>query len=275
MRYRPTIEKMMITVGLPGSGKTTWTDEYQAKSRRGVQVYHFDNVTRSKTEDSVTKFDSILWETVIWGDGPVIVDGLFVNNKEYDNLIMHFLRMADIDEIELHYWKPDIDKCLWNDMGRRTQSSAVTIRTLKVEEPDIDMLSKKYNVKMKIVYHDIVRKSEFQQIADECNTSLYEDRYICSDTWCLGGTYTNYGGDVYPIHSEEPKEFTELDDFLENKVPDLKATEYRRIKKECVEIKEDNDDDYYSKVKVACWVCDVPKMLEILDEYGYSINWDE
>jgi len=135
---------------------------------------------------------------------------------------------------------------------------------------DFKTIKEKYpNVKVKhhTVYHtpDYVlffREHGLQELEDE--------RYLCSDTWCKGGEGWSCTGNRWPIDADDPPEsFRELSDLLYGIRPDFAMKDYQYIMAHCVEIKEKEDSDYYSRTTLAQYVCDLESLYSVLKERGY------
>lgn len=279
------ITKLLILVGLPGSGKSTFVADYTEKNRyqlKAFKVVDFDHIRRKirgREKQGVSLIKTAIecgyagaMFSISQNNSVVILDGLFLTNADYEMLISAYADIHEIQQVEFHYWTPDVEACLWNDRGRRYIPSEDTIRGLKVEKPNIEELQKKFSIPMKIIKHTVVRKPEYVVFSQEHGLELYQDKYLKSTSWSLGGECWGWDGEKRPLDAEEPCEFAELDDFLMDVAPNLTFLQYKKLRRECVSMKEVEDNDYYSSTTKAFWVCDVEALFNLLEEWGYSIN---
>lgn len=68
------------------------------------------------------------------------------------------------------------------------------------------------------------------------------------------------------MFADETPDFTELDDYLEEIYPTISFLTYKKIKKECVDVEQYIDRDYYSTTENAYYRCNLEKMFEIIKE---------
>ena len=275
MSKKRAISKLIILVGLPGSGKTTW-----AKSKSSYRIIDFDEIAkrlRCKRAEGKNIFDMamesglgyMLFTTKPHSKEIVVLDGLFTRQSEYELAIEKYYEVFDFDKVEFHYWIPNVDACLWNDRGRRSQSSEATIKALKVERPDVKVLKEKFDMSVTIVEHSVQRKPAYAVIAEENGLRLYGDKYFRSCSWSNGGVAWNYDGEKYPIEAETPLDFAELDDFLMEVSPELTFLQYKKIQRECVTLETENNCDYYSETTSSFYVCDMETLFDLLQTWGY------
>lgn len=275
-----TIGKLMILVGLPASGKTTFANEYYNKKYSRykpdeVRVVDFDRLMKN-TEKSENFISTLIKK----GKGGVlfacptdkmtiILDGLFISNAVYERLISAYVEHVGVDSVEFHFWTPDVDACLWNDRGRRDVSSEASIRNLSIEFPNKKKFSEQFGIPVRVITHNIVKKPEYIFFASENGLTLENDRYLNSCSWCLGGTSWDYMGHSQSVSAEEPCDFEELDDFLLKVAPNITFLQYKKIKRECIEMKEKSSADYYSDTSDGYYSCDMAKLYDLLNEWGY------
>ena len=118
---------LYITMGLPGSGKTTWSNEKlnQLKGlNTGVysQIIDIDAIMKrggNLSERLLSKLNN-LYHTY----NNTILDGLFLNNDDLLK-ILDVLKLCryKFDVIEINYWNENKELCLWNDKYRRSLNS--------------------------------------------------------------------------------------------------------------------------------------------------------
>jgi hypothetical protein len=241
------MRKLLITIGLPASGKTTWAKHYCKENNvrpycsskpSAIALINLDNQDAKETIRQYTKY----------GYNELILDGLFLTNTDIIKLFDIVKTLSKVKTIELHYWKPDISACLWNDRYRRSTNSQVTINHAQIEPPDIELLKEHIkDAEIKVVEHEVVRKSKIKMFADkyklyidDCNMGLR------SDSWCLGGNYRDcWGGDYLIGSSPLPASYQEFDALLEQICPNITFMQYKKIYNSCVETDTYTENDYY------------------------------
>ena len=277
-RMKNANPKIYIMMGLPGSGKTTKTKEIEKEHKRGeVRVINIDagcGYPKRKYKDAEEIVSYNL--NVGYPFDFVIFDGLILTNAEVIDLIKAISDTSKYDynghKYEIHYWQEDRDACLHNDRGRRQEASTNTIKNAIFEEIDVDRIERETNVKVNVVKHFVVRKPNWEVWADENIGYHYlsdEKKYLDSDSWSLGGTYGSCWGDglstSYP--DTPPRDFTLFDELLERICPDITFMQYKKIYRECVEVKEYSQGDYYGGcVNYAYFSCDLEQLYYMLEE---------
>lgn len=163
------------------------------------------------------------------------------------------------------------DTCLKNDKDRREKNSAKTIKNTIFEELDLEKIKKETKLKEIHVIKETVKLKQ-DYLANVKNPKKYniKGNYLISDEWILGGTSRSYDADwnnvYYPMFADETPDFTELDDYLEEIYPTISFLTYKKIKKECVDVEQYIDRDYYSTTENAYYRCNLEKMFEIIKE---------
>lgn len=279
-----TIKKLMILVGLPGSGKTTFAKKFQDtyNGREIVKYVDLDMISQMKRYQRVEGFS--LFEKAVnsgyasylygisYDSSIVIIDGLVTKSSEYSLIIRSYMNVHNVKMVEFHYWYPDIESCIWNDRGRRVQSSEDTIKGITIDKPDVKVLKEEFDIPIHLEYHSVIRKPVYSVIAEENGIHLEDGKYLTSCSWCMGGTSWGWDGEKQPISAEEPSEFEELDDFLLKVAPTLTFLQYKKIRNTCVTMKEIESNDYYSDTTSGVWLCDMSKMFSLLEEWGYNLE---
>lgn len=273
--------KIIVLMGLPASGKSTFANEYKKKNP-GTIILDYDKkaVCHFTTEKLICRTSSI-WD--VSRTKIIIMDGLFLNSETVISEVKElfpFLGPERIDglSIEIHYWLENRDYCVKNDGGRRESSSYGTIMTAKYAYPDKNKIKKELNeflvdydgeVKsIKTISHHVELKPEWQRFYK--SNLVSDDKYMYSPRWSTGGAVGNcWDSYLTPVSAEEPLEFSELDEFLESISPDISFLVYKRIRKECVSIEDIREPDYYGGAYYyQRWKCDKEKLFKILKENG-------
>lgn len=266
------MSKLLITVGLPASGKTTFAENYARDKNDGwysekVRHINIDELKESRYQAHKTT-EQIIRDNYSKSCYENIIDGLFLNTED---VIKAFKSIGknNITEIEVHYWNPNVANCLFNDKNRRDKSSKTTIENAKITKPNIKKIEEETGIKTKMVTHDVERKPFWKIKSEELNVYIRKGKYLYSDEWCLGGTHNNCWGDSYSVEPDEPENFDEFDQLLEKICPTITFLQYKNIHSQCVDITSREDHDYYGGcVAYARYKCDLEQLFEILKEKG-------
>lgn len=285
-----SIKKIILTVGLPGSGKTTFCEKYVEDNKdKKVNHIEFDKYRKTSYGKNIG-FESVLLKRMKeYEDEILLLDTLLLDNHGVINSIKVLkdnLEAINDIEIEVHYWNLDRESCLYNDTGRRKENSEITIKNAVLEELNIDSIKEATSLeKIYLFTHNVKRKSELQLALDLLEDKIVEEiydeydedkkRYLYSDKWLVRGTqryYTNSNWDsaYRSIEGEEAiTEFKQFDKMLEQMCPLLTFTDYKELKKVAVDIEEIDEDDYYTCATYKRWRCDLDKLEEYLKSKNY------
>ena len=178
--------------------------------------------------------------------------------------------------IIIDQWEENRDQCLDNDLLRdRDNKASYTIANApyepfsSVEELQslVDELGLKF-ASVELVNHKVAVPEEWQ-IKMERPGKPQDARYMRSESWSLGGTWGSYTGEISTVSPDDPKENEELDKFLEQHAPSITMLQYKRLVKECVELKTEEYNDYYGgTTHEQYWETDMQHVYELLIEFG-------
>lgn len=281
------VKKLLILIGLPASGKSTFAKEYkhqiemnndylQWNEKKTVEIIDCDEIM----EDDLNKnylLDKIVEQTDVFDSNEaIIVDGLFLTNEhiiDYLNKLQCDHSLAEIDSIELHYWIPNIDKCLWNDKHRRIKDAKITIKNAIIEEPNLILIKEKIKgINIKLIKHEIDKKPSWKVFADKYNISLTNGSKMGSkeDSWCLGGNWVNYLGNSGYVEAEsQPTNFEDFNKLIEKINPNINFLHYNKLYNKSVNVETYGEDDYYGgHTEHAYFICNVDKLYFELIELG-------
>lgn len=245
--------KVHIVMGLPGSGKSTWVVE---ETKDGVLGEIID-LDRKRTKVDWKWFKDHVDGRI----NGIYVDGLFTTNDQILALIKEISKEISNSEFFIHYWIPDRERCVKNDLLRgREKRAKFSIETLPIDDPRKNSEIRKLAT---IKIHDVYQPTDADLFAlSHANVDKF---FLESQCWSLGGECWDYTGVKWLLPADNPKEFDELDDLLLEIWPNIGLLQYKKIKK-IVEIKESREDDYYSDVMEARHIIDLRKLYTLIQE---------
>lgn len=285
------IKELHVLVGLPGSGKTTFTEQYNPthldryyipKAKKLAYIVDYDAIYRKagitdKLDVNREKIEKMAIPYIKYDY--MILDGLFITQKDVEWVLGVYLnnpKFTDrytVDKIIVDVWKLDKEACLWNDRARRGirgVGSALSIKVMEPERINIKAIEEKFGIKTKLELHDVVRAPAYQVMAAENGIDRVEDgKYLESQTWCLGGVGHSWASDSeYHISAENPANFDEFDELLERICPQITYLQYKKIYSKCVTMEDRAGGDYYTSCREGFWRCDLKKLYEMFKEVG-------
>jgi len=153
------VMKLIILVGLPASGKTTWARDYERNTSNCKHI-EFDKVC-------ILEPIYFSYEDAIKGElqknlnyDTVILDFIFYNNRIVHETI-NYSKEFNITEVELHYWIENRQLCLINDKIRAKQqnrkfSCEGTIKHKRLEKPNLELLKENHEyIEFQLIEHEV------------------------------------------------------------------------------------------------------------------------
>lgn len=262
-------------MGLPGSGKTHYTKSHENK-RAGTYAVILDELSdircygkKRPMADLITIGVNEIYRYV----NTILLDGPFFTNEHIRIALYAIAQEYGKINVTIHHWLENRENCLKNDGGRREVSSSITIQTAAYEKPDVDWLNEQLAENdvhvVKVVEHEVQLKPDWLRFWRPIK--YHDDGKLYSMSWCTGGCWNDCYGGSSPVSPEEPYNFDELDELLEKIAPGLTFLQYKRIQRDCVATHNQSESDYYGGVVHRCqWVCDLEKLYNVLNEYGYA-----
>ena len=262
-----------ILVGLPGSGKTYYAKK-MIKEHPEMLLISEDEIIKNYGNCYNINYEINL-ELIrkVKNKKDIIVDSLFLTNKSIYDLLVKVNKEAKNYKVVLHVWNEDRETCVKNDTGRRLLNSKQTILTVPYESIDLNYLSNSLNFNFSIENHMVVLKEDWKLFLDEKKRFHIKNGNLISSEWCLGGVTGNYMGETYPAESEPQPDFDELDELLELVCPNITYLQYKKLKRQCVKIVEEERYEYYgSHYTYAHYECDLDIFAEILENLNITNN---
>ena len=237
---------ILYTVGLPGAGKTTYSNTFKGKKQWTV----IDGDSYNTLEELIEYTNKIT--------GDIFIDGLFLSKKIQDELTKGL-----VDTLKAVYFRPHIENCIYNDNYRgRECSSKKIIQEAQVHIPDsiyITVDTLRYDFIGKII-----SKNKFTIDAK-------------SEPWTTGGTYGTCwdieGPQKCSIEEEEPlSSFYEYVEILKFYYPNNLDDMIKEFQYVC-EIKDTSEGDYYGGHQLlSFWAMDTRYLLESIHKKMYGIE---
>jgi len=113
--------KIILTIGLPASGKSTWAKEYVKENKTYVRVSR-DDLRNMRgiywvpdQEDLITDWERSCIDSSLNRGYNVVIDATNLNMKFRNALINTY---SGENDIELKYFKTPLKDCLKRDKGR-------------------------------------------------------------------------------------------------------------------------------------------------------------
>jgi adenylate kinase family enzyme len=259
-----------IFVGLPASGKSTL-----AKLEKTKVIMHMDDYSKTKPmEYHVQQFLNANSYYMNGSGSPLVVfDGLMTTNGDVVKLLNVIkANVKDIEnEIVVISFEESREACLWNDYGRPIPAAA-SIKALPYERIDRELLCTETGMNVvRVEEIPVVRKS-----AIRLSEHLYhDDKFLTSEEWTMGGTWKNCWDRGGEVAVEEPVEFTQLRNLLEEVAPAISEDEYQYILHNIANVEEGCDSDYYGGSWETNWYSiDIDALERHLREKGYLTGFE-
>jgi len=240
--------KLNISIGLPGSGKTTKFKELSKEAGRNsnhIECDYYLRITRSY-EGSMEK---LLRDRSSIFHHDTFLDGLFLTKEDVKKVINAADNRGNKPtHVVIHYWNENREYCNWNDKGRREADSNITIDNAKMDSLKEIMTLREDFPKIKFFkkVYDVEKKPRWKVWADINELYINDEGILKGSSWSLGGSWNDCWGNTGSISPETPPEgMSELDDLLEKVSPSITFLQYKKIMNECVSVHEYSDHDYY------------------------------
>ena len=275
------MKKLLITMGLPASGKTTFAKEYESKNtvndhwgrkeRHMVRLLDLDRILKKNKNNKEDTINIAIRNMFYNQVDELLIDGLLLSNGDVIKMLnLNCIKSQSYETIEIHYWNSDVESCLWNDKYRRNQNSEITIKNAELQDVDIDFISKETGYdNIVVIKHDIIRKPEWKMFCDKYSIHINNNGIMRSESWSLGGTYGNCWDDGMGVVSTDvqPTSFELLDNLLNDVCPEIPFMKYKMIMNDCVTTDTESEGDYYGgSTESGFFECDIKKLYDYLKE---------
>jgi len=239
--------KVLILMGLPSSGKTTFAKELESSNNKLIRHIDFDDLLKRYKKEAVNWLAYLSVQFGKWGTNTFIIDGLIHTNEQLTLVINEVVKNKELTEIELHYWEENRVQCLINDINRRDISSAFSIKTLTLDVPNLDELKLLFeNTTMKL--HKVAVKPDWLVFSDKYNLGCTINQpYLKSDSWSTGGSRGNCWNDEITYYDgDEPlANFEQFDNLITSIDPTISFLTYKKLYAISCSMGEIHEDDYY------------------------------
>lgn len=259
-----------IMMGLPGSGKTHFVNNNFSDSFFKVNLDDWKEISRLHTALRYNIYNRYCTFAVI--------DGLILCKDDLSKVINQCSDTVDDNtKFIIHVWNEDREACKNNDKYRmmydnRNVASQITIENAKYDV-DIDVedinnifVELEFNCSpmVSIERHDVHSVDFVEGIL---NKYSYGNKYICSETWCGGGTWGNCWGNSGEVEPDPVPQFELFDELLTEICPNITFLQYKKLYNSCVTTEESDEYDYYGGHTTQFhYRCNKEKLYEMLNE---------
>ena len=228
----------------------------------------------------------------------VYVDMLCLTNQNLADLIYALMKryMYKVDakmfDFTILDFEGDRELCIKNDMIRSfadpSRSAKATIETETLEDVDTELIGSMvgdqlatginascfFNIKAKKVpIWNSDEASSYERVkafvyGAASNFGTVDKNILRGESWTVSGREWSYTGAEWSVGGQEPEDFNTFDNMMAALCPNISFLNYKKVRKECCEVEEYNDNDYYSSYTKNRWICDLDKLASIIDEMG-------
>ncbi len=249
------MKNVIITYGLPASGKSTELKENYSK-------YFLISVDEYLNKSFKEIKSKILQHIKDKKHDLFAIDILVTTNEALRNVVDTVLESKLDVQFTIVVFHEDRNNSVLNDKFRNRYTKAQTsIEKMPYEKIDESLFS---DVNIKFVYKPTYVLNDWKLKSIELKIHLKEEKYLISESWSLGGEWWSYTDARGTISAEEPIEFNEFDELMEKLNPSISFLEYKKLKRECVSMEEYQNGDYYSNETKARWICDMEKLFKLM-----------
>jgi hypothetical protein len=226
----------------------------------------------------------------------VYVDMLCLTNQSLADLIYALMKRyiytvdAKMFDFTILDFEGDRELCIKNDMIRSfadpSRSAKATIETETLEDVDTELIGSMVGEKMstgfntncafnikakKVPIWNSDEASSYERVkafvyGAASNFGTIDKNILRGESWTVSGREWSYTGDEWSVGGQESKDFDTFDNMMSALCPNISFLNYKKVRKECCEIEEYSDNDYYSSYTKNRWICDLDKLTSIIDE---------
>lgn len=265
---------IQILSGLPACGKTYFANELK-ENNNNVLVIDCDRfmINKQNVEDKVLQILKLNKSLMSKKNKTIILDGLFLRQEQIVSMIKAIHAKYPSFEYIIECWDSSYSArrtCFSNDGGRRGTASKNTIQNAVVDEMNVQEIIQNTGVSVTVVKHGVTAKAEYQYFVDKIEAlgkkyDIQKEQFLYSKNWIVKVERP----DLVQVYEEDkkPVDFIELDEILEEYVPDITYLKYKRLMRECVTTEEFDESDYYSgSVYKMRYVCDLEKLYNFINK---------
>ncbi|MBQ3944146.1 MAG: AAA family ATPase [Alphaproteobacteria bacterium] len=242
------------------------------------------------------RHNSDIWYGFDSKKATVYVDMLCLTNKDLADLIYCLIKryVHIVDERKFDFtildFEGDRELCAKNDMIRSftnpSRSAKATIETETLEDVDTELIGSMvgdqlatdinascfFNIKTKKVpIWNSNEASSYERVkafvySAASNFGTVDKNILRGESWTVSGREWSYTGAEWSVGGQEPEDFNTFDNMMAALCPNISFLNYKKVRKECCEIEEYHDNDYYHSYTKNRWICNLDKLVSIFDE---------
>lgn len=278
------IEKLDVLIGLRGCGKSSWAKSTTIKrnmksSRYAQECRHIDMSTiRTGPFGARTDRDilSLTADCLKMAKNIIFDDSTIRSTHQFMDFMRPYVdnKVIKVNEVVIHVWNPDADACIFNCEGVLSESECNELKCQVLIIQDLDKIKELFGCEVSIERHKTEKKPDWKRFCSIHKIKLVEDRYMYSDSWCLGGCAFSDSGEAEAVSPDDPPaEFDEFEDLINKLCPSITLKNYRKLHSCCgvrTSMSEYEDEIYHSQ-----YICDMEQFYQIFCSLGEDLNSTE
>lgn len=251
--------KILILMGLPGSGKTSFAKKYAEENDRTRHIHMEEEKEYGDNIDSVIKTYIGSRYTDVY-----IIDEDVLTNSEVIEIINKIKEETRSEfDYEIHYWKENKEFSLHNIKGVDNDEKMSIIENSSLENLNVELIKEKCEIDaIKVINHEIEEKPEWKIVCDKLDIEVDTSGDVYSKEWLLCGEWWNCNGLSGYEEPEKEPDFEDFNKLVEELYPDIPFRKYKRLFDECVRVTDNDYRDYYSAGTKRQYCFNIEKLIE-------------
>jgi len=274
--------KVIVTVGLPGSGKTYYTEHYHENhpDEKVLPIY-FDrynmaelNIRQLIRQRLAQGYQETLILDGTWLTKDAIVKLLGLVNEAIEEKFVYSMYFRgqthvryEMRHIDIAYFPVNREACLKNTDDDSYNDIIENAIFDDIDDAFISELHDRFGIskyKINITNIPVEDWSHYKDLFKSVRFGNHD--YFSSEDWVTAGEEGDYNGDMTDLEPEQPKRFDKFYELISDICPNLSDDDKRKLFDECCYMIIDRtDEDYYgSWTEYACWRCDLKKLYALI-----------